>query len=315
MNNIPPIKEELDFRDLLKNPIRLFGYSYFYFLIVILLVGVYYVQSLDQISRNALQPRYVDTVLVEADLPMRAPANIPPVDIKKISIPAPVLLKQGKELYSANCASCHGDGGLGDGAAGLVMNPKPRNFTHSAEWVNGRKISEIYKTLDEGILENGMPSYNHLTAEDRFAMIHFVRTFANDFPQDSEDELKQLDATYKLAEGSRQSAQIPVKIASRKLVKESQMKSVKARKILEIWKSQLFDDEATVFNRVCNDRVRTAAILASNDVLVLKKDDFIKTITASPFDCGFDPKVIQLSRGEWDALHQYCVKTLQRIKP
>lgn len=34
-------------------------------------------------------------------------------------------LERGAALYTANCASCHGDGGMGDGPAGSALDPVP----------------------------------------------------------------------------------------------------------------------------------------------------------------------------------------------
>ena len=35
----------------------------------------------------------------------------------------------GKALFEANCASCHGVSGKGDGPVGSALNPPPRDFT------------------------------------------------------------------------------------------------------------------------------------------------------------------------------------------
>jgi mono/diheme cytochrome c family protein len=35
----------------------------------------------------------------------------------------------GKTVYEANCASCHGTSGKGDGPVGSALNPSPRDFT------------------------------------------------------------------------------------------------------------------------------------------------------------------------------------------
>ena len=38
----------------------------------------------------------------------------------------------GKALFEANCASCHGTSGKGDGPVGAALNPPPRDFTAAA---------------------------------------------------------------------------------------------------------------------------------------------------------------------------------------
>ena len=35
----------------------------------------------------------------------------------------------GKTVYDANCSSCHGVSGAGDGPVGAALNPPPRDFT------------------------------------------------------------------------------------------------------------------------------------------------------------------------------------------
>jgi mono/diheme cytochrome c family protein len=35
----------------------------------------------------------------------------------------------GKAPFEANCASCHGTSGKGDGPVGAALNPSPRDFT------------------------------------------------------------------------------------------------------------------------------------------------------------------------------------------
>ena len=35
----------------------------------------------------------------------------------------------GKTAFEANCASCHGTTGKGDGPVGQALNPKPRDFS------------------------------------------------------------------------------------------------------------------------------------------------------------------------------------------
>lgn len=44
----------------------------------------------------------------------------------------PASIARGKKLYAANCASCHGEKGAGDGPAGAALNPKPANLATMA---------------------------------------------------------------------------------------------------------------------------------------------------------------------------------------
>ena len=41
-------------------------------------------------------------------------------------------IAQGKKLFQANCASCHGAQGKGDGPAGAALNPRPADLAAMA---------------------------------------------------------------------------------------------------------------------------------------------------------------------------------------
>ena len=45
---------------------------------------------------------------------------------------SPAVLEQGRTLYKANCVSCHGEKGKGDGPAAGVLKPPPRDHTDHA---------------------------------------------------------------------------------------------------------------------------------------------------------------------------------------
>lgn len=51
----------------------------------------------------------------------------------------------GQQIYAAQCASCHGSEGRGDGPAGAALNPPASDLTATE-----LSPAEIYKVTDEG---------------------------------------------------------------------------------------------------------------------------------------------------------------------
>ena len=123
------------------------------------------------------------------------------------------LVSHGKELFAAQCVTCHGAGGAGNGVAAAGLNPKPRNFTVGEGWKNGRKASAIFGTLTKGL--NSMPAFASLPPDDRWALSHYVRTLGpHESEKDSADDLKKagIDASGS-GGGSSGEKQIPVDAA------------------------------------------------------------------------------------------------------
>ncbi|MBI2429432.1 MAG: cytochrome c [Ignavibacteriales bacterium] len=302
------IKDEIDFKELLKNPIRLFGLSYIYFLLAGGFLGTYYIWNMNDVSKNAITPVVLkDSAQFVLDVPMQRGALIAPVNVAIAGRSSKALIDKGANLYKANCASCHGDNGMGDGLSAAALTVKPRNF-HSAEgWKNGRKVSNIYKTLQDGILLSGMPAFNYTPAEDRFAIIHFIRTFATDFPVDSLSELLDLERVYNLSKGTQLPAQIPVKMALQKVTQENDAEINAVDQFCESMDEAIKNDAgAKIAMKVSRNenKIATAALAAQGRSL----DDFVRIISSDPVTIGFKPEVVRLSSEEWNALYSYLSK-------
>jgi cytochrome c oxidase subunit 4 len=109
---------------------------------------------------------------------------------KKPWIATPELVVHGKELFTAQCVTCHGAEGKGNGIAAAGLNPKPRNFTASENWKNGPKPTQIFGTLTHGL--NAMPSFGSLPSDDRWSLAAYVRTFGPHADKvDSEEDFKK----------------------------------------------------------------------------------------------------------------------------
>lgn len=301
-------KEEINWQDLRKKPEKLFGYSYIYFLAVFTILGLMYIFNLTTIGKNSVRPAIqTDSSVFIHDIPIQSPRILPPVDIMKVALPTPNLIARGRELFMANCVSCHGDNGLGDGPTASTLNPKPRDFQSLKDWKNGSKITQIYKTLQEGIPGSAMASYDYMPPSDRFALIHYVRTFASSQPTDSAGDLKRLDATYDLSKGVNVPGQIPIRKAMRLVEQES----VPAATAIIEQKKELDTSNnigAEIMKRVTYDETKVAISFMQVRESIKNLDEFIKFISADPLHAGFKPGVVRLSGIEWEELYQYWIK-------
>lgn len=109
----------------------------------------------------------------------KAASSLTLADLPALEKGSPELVAKGKESFNVNCAVCHGAGGNGDGAGGAALNPKPRNFhAPGGTWTNGNTAKSIYVTLANGIPGTGMASYKSLSPEERWALTHYVLSFA-----------------------------------------------------------------------------------------------------------------------------------------
>lgn len=101
--------------------------------------------------------------------------------------PAPTfttaLREQGGELYAANCASCHGATGAGDGAAAAFIEDFPGHLLPPADLVAGDVKAgadpvQLYYRIAAGI-PNGnaplMPGFSYLSPDEIWAIVAFLR--------------------------------------------------------------------------------------------------------------------------------------------
>src|SRR5207253_956123 len=81
-------------------------------------------------------------------------------------------VSRGGALFTANCASCHGSGGVGDGKASASLLPKPANLT--AARFSDERLSSV---LWNGVAGSSMPPWkSQLSVDQRHALAEFVRS-------------------------------------------------------------------------------------------------------------------------------------------
>ena len=93
----------------------------------------------------------------------------------------------GKTLFTTNCASCHGDGGKGDGPVGKTLNPPPRDFTKAEFKFDTDKDGKAGTDADlKAVIHNGamkfggsplMAPWPAFTDAQLADLIAYIRTF------------------------------------------------------------------------------------------------------------------------------------------
>jgi mono/diheme cytochrome c family protein len=102
--------------------------------------------------------------------PARASKKKNPIAADATSIAA------GKEIYKAQCLSCHGPEGKGDGPNAANLEKRPGNLS-DGERMGAQTDGALFWKITEG--RKPMPTFEKLlTEEERWKVINFVRTLA-----------------------------------------------------------------------------------------------------------------------------------------
>jgi cytochrome c oxidase cbb3-type subunit 2 len=114
-------------------------------------------------SRCHVNLRYPREELAQADLDA---AGEDPVEV------TPELVELGRERYETFCLICHGEEGDGEGDFARFMDPKP----------------DIYRTITFGVKKSSMPAWFELSSRDRWALVHYVKSFSEYFEEEDPDD-------------------------------------------------------------------------------------------------------------------------------
>ena len=118
----------------------------------------------------------------------------PPAKTDTPWISNPSLVAQGDKLYQTYCWSCHGKTGAGDGPAGGALKPPPRNLIEG-DWQKGGSSKALYNTLTKGLEGTSMVSFSYLSQEDRWALVHYIRSITQNKVKDDLKKLEEFGKT------------------------------------------------------------------------------------------------------------------------
>lgn len=104
-----------------------------------------------------------------------------PAEYAGITNPIPAdteSLERGGELYTVNCASCHGDGGMGDGPAGSALDPAPSPIAHSSQMMTDDYL--FWRVSEGGTPFNtSMPPWKVLDEQSRWDLVNYMRALGD----------------------------------------------------------------------------------------------------------------------------------------
>lgn len=119
-------------------------------------------------ERDPLKPRVPPDQIAEAKARKNPIAN------------TPENVAKGKALFEGKgtCFNCHGKEGKGDGPAGLILNPTPRNFTN-CKFHKKRKDGELFWVIKNGSAGTGMVPLipAAINEEEAWTIINYERSF------------------------------------------------------------------------------------------------------------------------------------------
>ena len=90
-----------------------------------------------------------------------AAARWPAPEAGAVITVTPEVLAEGKEIYTQNCAACHGPEMQGKIGPSLV----------DTTWIHGGSLAEITSTVGAGVKEKGMPTWEPILGPDRVAKV------------------------------------------------------------------------------------------------------------------------------------------------
>ncbi len=93
-------------------------------------------------------------------------------------------LAQGQQSFNLYCATCHGESGMGDGPAGVALDPAPPAIAMTSQMLGDDYL--LWRISEGGAMDpfnSAMPTWKGVLSEDqRWDVINYVRSLGADMP-------------------------------------------------------------------------------------------------------------------------------------
>jgi mono/diheme cytochrome c family protein len=158
---------------------------------------------LHQVALDRAEQVFRETVGVPDDVPLARHSPFYTVDPEAIfslyhDLPT---LERGLGLFQQHCITCHGPYGRGNGSATQqwYAGNLPRNFSYGKFKSRSTKYgalptdSDLFRTLTRGLYGSTMPPFRHLSVQDRWALVQFIKSLANFYDEYDEVTVNRFD--------------------------------------------------------------------------------------------------------------------------
>jgi cytochrome c oxidase cbb3-type subunit 3 len=144
--------------------------------------SVFYMAYLHVMGKALIDDEYARAMAVAAE--RQASSGGGGSDLNAV-MADPSSVKSGHEVYTANCAPCHGDAGQG------TIGP---NLTDKA-WLHGGKPEQIFASIENGYAEKGMPGWGAilgpLKTKQVTAFVHSIKGTTPPNPKAAQGDLEE----------------------------------------------------------------------------------------------------------------------------
>jgi mono/diheme cytochrome c family protein len=135
---------------------------------------VAYIQSLgqarDQSGFDARRPHMHPLTLNASATLARRSGSAPTFTLASDHVQREIDLRHGRDVFAANCASCHGPAGAGDGPAAVALLPRPANL-QAHEYSDERVSAALWN----GVTGSAMPAWRDRRPADLRGVLTYVR--------------------------------------------------------------------------------------------------------------------------------------------
>lgn len=128
-----------------------------------------------QLSKSQIEAvvDYIHQQIMPAESATNQPPTVPVVDhVERMIAQEPARVKgnyaSGERFYLANCVTCHGVSGAGDGPRAYFIFPKPRSFV-SPESRQKFNVENLFVAIRDGVRGKEMPAWGKVLDDQQIA--------------------------------------------------------------------------------------------------------------------------------------------------